>query len=73
MHSVESSVENSSESFRDKILNKIFLFDRIRVRDIMIPISRVESLSFDSTGEAKKIINKTGFSRLQFIKINLII
>ena len=66
---VESSVENSSESFRDKILNKIFLFDRIRVRDIMIPINRVESLSFDSTvGEAKKIINKTGFSRLPVYK-----
>ena len=35
----------------------------------MIPISRVESLSYDSTvGEAKKIIKKTGFSRLPVYK-----
>tara|TARA_B100001989_G_C24541051_1_gene467574 strand:- start:1275 stop:2249 length:975 start_codon:yes stop_codon:yes gene_type:complete len=62
---VESSVEDSTESFRDKILNKIFLFDKVRVRDIMIPINRVELLPIDSTiGQAKKIIEKTGFSRL---------
>ena len=66
---VESSVENSSESFRDKILNKIFLFHNIRVRDIMIPLSRVESISYGSSvGQAKKIIKKSGFSRLPVYK-----
>jgi len=66
---VESSVENSSESFRDKILNKIFLFHNIRVRDIMIPLSRVESISYSSSvGQAKKIIKKSGFSRLPVYK-----
>ncbi len=62
---VESNVESSSQGFRDNILNKIFSFDKVRVRDIMIPISRTVSLPLESTvGEAKKIIKKTGYSRL---------
>ena len=60
-----SALEDSSQQFRDTILNKIFLFDKITVKDIMIPIHGVTSIDLNkNVNDAKKLIKQTGFSRL---------
>ncbi len=60
----ESAVENSSQQFRDKILNQIFLFDTVKVRDIMIPIDSVAAIDLNSNvADATRLIEETGFSR----------
>ena len=59
-----SALENSSQQFRDRILNKIFLFDRIKVKDIMISIDNVISIDLNkNVADAKKLVKQTGFSR----------
>ena len=68
---IQSASENSSEQFRDKILNKILLFDKVTVRDIMIPIDKAVSVSFVKTvGEVKELIRETGYSRFPVYELN---
>jgi len=62
---IEASLEDSSQKFRDNILNRILLFDKIKVKDIMISIDDIASINIKSkVSEAKDIIKLTGFSRL---------
>ncbi len=60
-----SKQETSSKQFRDKILNKIFLFDKITVAEIMIPMKKVKFIEpSKKIIDAKEIIKSTGYSRL---------
>tara|TARA_Y100001960_G_scaffold106117_1_gene114082 strand:+ start:920 stop:1897 length:978 start_codon:yes stop_codon:yes gene_type:complete len=66
MHVLEtgSMLESSSKQFRDKILKKIFLFDKTTVEQIMIPMESVTSIDLSKKViDAKKIIKDTGYSR----------
>ena len=66
MHELEiqSELENSSQQFRDKILNKILLFDKVTVKDIMIPIEESILISINkTTKDVKRLVKETGFSR----------
>ena len=71
MHELEtqSALENSSQQFRDKILNKILLFDKVTVKDIMIPIDQTVLVSF-SKQEIKEWVAKTGYSRFPVFDLN---
>lgn len=72
MHELEmqSALESSNQKFRDKILNKILLFDKVTVKDIMIPIDEMISISVnESAKNVKELVSKTGFSRFPVYEI----
>ena len=61
---IQSAIESSSQQFRDKILNKILLFDKVTVRDIMIPIQDIVLISLDKNAkDVRELVRKTGHSR----------
>ncbi|NSW88344.1 HlyC/CorC family transporter [bacterium] len=61
---IESALESSTQQFRDKILNKILLFDKVTVKDIMIPIDDSVLISINkTTKDVRRLVKKTGFSR----------
>ena len=67
----QSAIENSSQQFRDKILNKILLFDKVTVRDIMIPIENNVLLSLDQNAkDVKELVRQTGHSRFPVYDLN---
>ena len=67
----QSAIENSSQQFRDKILNKILLFDKVTVRDIMIPIENNVLLSMDQNAkDVKELVRQTGHSRFPVYDLN---
>ena len=67
----QSAIENSSQQFRDKILNKILLFDKVTVRDIMIPIENNVLLSLNQNAkDVKELVRQTGHSRFPVYDLN---
>ena len=73
MHELEtqSALESSSQQFRDKILNKILLFDKVTVKDIMIPIDKTVLVSFSKkVQDIKELVRKTGHSRFPVFDLN---
>ena len=56
---IEASLEDSSQKFRDTILNRILLFDKIKVKDIMISIDDIASINIKSKVSEPKHIIKT--------------
>ena len=69
LHAVSIGNKEYEAGYSEKMIRRIFRFSETRIDEIMIPLIQVVAISEDtSVGDAIKMINETGHSRIPIFK-----